>query len=411
MKKLSLFISLIAALTSYSQSLPFDFEGDISTSNFVDFDGGTATVIENPVSGGINTSANVASMVRSGGEIWGGSKILLDEVLDFSVLTKITMKVHTEAPIGTLIKFKLEGADPTAEIDAFTTVSGEWETLEWVFLETPQNLNEIVFMFDFGNLGDGSNTSTFLFDDVEQVLGPPPPVPTILPIDFESGIVTSDLLSFAGADVNVIANPQSNGINTSATVCEVIRDGGQFWAGSFMYLEESPDLTSNWQMAMKVFTTAPIGTPIKLEMQGPNGSFDADYLTTTSGEWETASWNFYGQANDFNRIVFMFDFGTPGDGSPESTFLFDDVEQIEGDPNSQIQFLLRCQLTLKTVLLRLTLRINLEEQHQLCPTHRLMPLIPVPQLASLLEVEGQLGPAACCSSQNSWTSQPWVAFP
>jgi hypothetical protein len=240
------------------------------------------------------------------------------------------MKVYTTAPVGTLVKFKLEGGGAFAEADDFTTVSGEWETLEWIFLDTPTTLNEIVFMFDFGNVGDGSASSTFYFDDIEQVEGPEPPQPVTMPIDFEGNVVSTDILSFAGAGATVIPNPQVDGINASETVCEIVRFGGQFWAGSFMSLAENLDLTTNWVISMKIFTTAPVGTRIKFELQGPDGSVDIDYLTTTSGEWETASWNFYGQNGSYDRIVFIFDFGNVGDGTSTSTFLIDDIQQISG---------------------------------------------------------------------------------
>lgn len=332
MKKITFFLSLFTALLGYSQSLPIDFEGDILTEDFIDFDGGTAMVTSNPMMGGMNSSSTVASIIREGGAIYAGSKIALSANLDFSVLTRITMKVYTTAPVGTMVKFKLEGGGAPVEADAFTTVSGEWETLEWIYLGTPATLNEIVFMFDFGNVGDGSASSTFYFDDIEQVEGPTAPVPTTLPIDFESGIVSTDLLSFSGAAATVIPNPQVNGINTSATVCQVVRDGGQFWAGSFMFLSESLDFSTDWVISMKVYTTAPIGTRIKLELESPSGTTGSDYLTTTSGEWETVSWNFDGQTNAFDKLVFIFDFGNVGDGSASSTFLFDDVQQIQGLP-------------------------------------------------------------------------------
>ena len=121
------FYSLVFILTSFagfSQSLPITFEGDITTSDFVDFDGGTAIVTSNVSLTGINTSPTVAQIVRDGGAIWGGSKILLSENLDFSELTKISMKVFTTAPIGTIVKFKLEGSGPSIDVDATTTVSG-----------------------------------------------------------------------------------------------------------------------------------------------------------------------------------------------------------------------------------------------------------------------------------------------
>jgi hypothetical protein len=331
MKKITLFLSLFAFTVGFSQSLPINFEGDVSTSDIVSFDGGTGIVTTNPSVSGINTSDSVAQIIRDGGQIYGGAKILLTNNLDFSVLTKIRMKVYTTAPVGTVVKFKLEGEGPSAEVNAFTIVSGTWETLEWVFLGTANNLNEIVFMFDFGNLGDGSINSTFYFDDIEQVQGPTPPKPTSLPLDFESGIVNTDFLSYSGATVSVITNTEVSGINTSNTVGQVIKDGGDFWAGSRVFLENPLNLSTEWIISMNVFTMAPVGTRIKMELEGPDGRTNVDYLTTTSGEWETASWNFSGKGNTYHKLNFSFDFGKVGDGSVTSTFLFDNIKQSVGE--------------------------------------------------------------------------------
>lgn len=330
MKKIVLLLGLFIFSVGFSQSLPIDFEGDVTTSDFVDFDGGTATVTTNPSMSGINNSNTVAQIVRDGGAVYSGSKILLDDNLDFSVLTKITMKVYTTAPVGTVVKFKLEGTGTAVDVDAFTTVSGAWETLEWVFVGTANDLNEIVFMFDFGNLGDGTASSTFYFDDVEQVMGPTAPVPTSLPIDFESGIVDTDFLSYSGATTSVVTNPQMNGINNSNTVGQVIRDGGDFWASSKVFLTNNLDLSTMWVISTKIYTTAPVGTRIKLELEGPNGRTNLDFLTTVTDDWETASWNFDGKTGDYNKLSFFFDFGNIGDGTASSTFLFDDIQQVVG---------------------------------------------------------------------------------
>jgi hypothetical protein len=332
MKKIALFLSLFAFSFGYSQSLPINFEGPVTTSDFVNFDGGTAVVANNPLMAGINTSDSVACLVRDGGAIWGGSKIPLSANLDFSVMTKLSMKVYTTAPVGTVVKFKLEGAGTSVDVDALTTTSGTWETLEWIFAGTPNDLNEIVFMFDFGNTGDGTSNSTFYFDDIEQVTGPPAPQPTALPIDFETVIVSSDFLNFSGATASVIANPQITGINTSPTVGEIVRNGGDFWAGSTILLSSNLDLSTMWHISLKVYTDAPIGTRIKLQLEGSGNSATLDHLTTVTGGWETLDYNFDGQPNDFNRILFMFDFGIVGDGSATSTFLFDDVVQLAGAP-------------------------------------------------------------------------------
>lgn len=330
MKHIYSLLILISFYSGFSQSLPINFEGDISTSDFSDFNGGTAIVTTNPNPSGINMSTSVGRIIRDGDAIWAGSKILLTDNLDFSVLTKITMKVYTTAPIGTIVKFKLEGSGSAADVDAATTVSGAWETLEWVFAGTENNFNEVIFMFDYGNVGDGSANSTFYFDDVEQVSGPTAPVPTSLPIDFESGVVSTDFLNYSGATASIISNPHVDVDNPSATVCQIVRDGGNYSAGSKIFLKNSIDLSTMWHISMKVYTTAPIGTRIKLELENSNGRTNLDKLTTVSGAWETISWNFDGQANDYNRIQMMFDFGNIGDGTSTSTFLFDDVQQISG---------------------------------------------------------------------------------
>tara|TARA_B110000259_G_C14004697_1_gene397565 strand:- start:163 stop:1911 length:1749 start_codon:yes stop_codon:yes gene_type:complete len=330
MKNFYLLLFVLITHTGFSQSLPINFEGDVTTANFVDFDGGTGIVTTNPMPSGSNTSSSVAQIIREGGAIWGGSKIILTDNLDFSVLTKITMKVYTTAPIGTTVKFKLEGSGSSVDVDANTTVSGEWETLEWIFSGTPNNLNELVFMFDYGNVGDSTASSTFYFDDIEQIAGPTAPIPTSLPIDFETGIVNTDFINFSGSTASIISNPQIDGINTSNTVCQIVRDGGEYYAGSKIFIDSPIDLSTMWHISMKVYTTAPVGTRIKLELENVSGATSLDYLTTVSGAWETASWNFDGQANDYDRIQFLFDFGNVGDGTTTSTFLFDDVQQFAG---------------------------------------------------------------------------------
>jgi hypothetical protein len=330
MKKTILFLCLIAVSFGFSQSLPINFEDDITTEDFVNFEGGIATVVDNPSATGSNTSTTVARIIRDGGVAFAGAKILLTDNLDFSELTKISMKVYTTAPVGTLVKFKLEG-EGAADVNTTTTVSSEWETLEWIFAGTPNTLNEIVFMFDFGNIGDGSANSTFYFDDIKQIEGPLAPIPMSLPIDFETGIVDTDFLNFNGSIASVIANPQIEGINTSATVGQIVRDGGDFFASSRLFFESTIDLSTQSQISMKVYTTAPVGTRIKLELEGSSApSTNLDYLTTVSGEWEIATFNFSGHDNVYDKMQFLFDFGNVGDGTANSTFLFDDVQLEEG---------------------------------------------------------------------------------
>ena len=108
------------------------------------------------------------------------------------------MKVYTTAPIGTRIKFELQKTGGSTSFDKLTTVSGEWETISWNFDGQASDYNSIQLMFDFGNVGDGTSTSTFLFDDVQQVSGPAiaDPLQATLPVDFENSVVTTDFTNF-----------------------------------------------------------------------------------------------------------------------------------------------------------------------------------------------------------------------
>jgi len=76
LKILPLSILLLTPIFANAQTLPINFETTILTADFINFDGGTATVINNPQPNGINTSATVARIVRNGGAVWAGSKLL-----------------------------------------------------------------------------------------------------------------------------------------------------------------------------------------------------------------------------------------------------------------------------------------------------------------------------------------------
>jgi len=338
MKIGALFILLFIAITVHSQSLPIDFETTIVTSDFIDFDGGTATVIDNPQSSGINTSSKVAQIVRSGGQVWGGSKIELNANLDFTTMNIISMKVYTSAPIGTTVKFKLEGSG-SSERDVQTTVSNEWEVLNWDFTGTPSNFNSIVFMFDFGNVGDGSASSTFLLDDIEELFGGSQ---IDLPVDFESLTVNYTMSDFGG-NISVLSTDPANPDNR---VMQVIKtDQAATWAGTTIgtpagFATNIPLTLPNTKMTVKVWSPK-AGTTIRLKVEDsndPTHTCETESNTSISGAWETLEFDFSKQAPGtellsvglamgwtYNKASIFFNFGTDGASSGEKTYYFDDV--------------------------------------------------------------------------------------
>ncbi len=339
MKGITTLVLLFIASISFGQTLPIDFEAGVTTSNFVDFNGGTATVIANPQSSGINTSATVAQIVRNGGDVWAGSKISLTNTVDFTTNNIISMKVFMTAPVGTVVKFKLEGATGAAERDATTTVTNAWETLTWDFTGTPSDFNDLVFMFDFGNTGDGSAASTFLFDDVEQVFGG---AQIDLPVTFESSSVNYTLTDFEGNVSFLVADP-TNANNNVAKIVKNAQAGSS--AGTTIgtpagFATDIPLTLTDAKMTVRVWSPD-AGIPVRLKVEDsndPTHTCETEAMTTVAGAWEYLVFDFTNEASGtaalsfgltngwtYNMASIFFNFGVAGSPNGDKTYYFDEV--------------------------------------------------------------------------------------
>ena len=350
MRHFILVFILIGALSD-AQTLPFNFETTPTTEDFINFDGGIATVISNPQQTGINSSSMVAQIVRDGGEIFAGSKLILANNLDFSINGALSMKVFTTAPIGTTVKFKLEGSGST-EIDVLTTVSGEWETLVWDFTGTPSNFNELVFMFDFGNVGDGSASSTFLFDDIEQfdITGGLDQMD--LPVDFESPSVYYALTSFEGNTSAIVQDPT----DSSNTVGEVTKpstagsSAGTTIGTNAGFINDVPLTLTDSKMYVRTWSPD-ANIPVRLKVEDsddPTHTVETETNTTVAGQWEVLEFDFINEAPGtaslsfgldngwtYNMASIFFNFGTNGATAGNKVYYFDNV--AFGSPLSVVE--------------------------------------------------------------------------
>lgn len=154
---------------STAVELPLDFESSAVDYSWTNFDGGEVTIIDNPQSGGINTSSKVAQMVKGAGQSWGGSYITLDAPIDFSVNKTFKMKVFVPNA-GDKVLLKVENASNGAiafEKEATTTVGNAWEELTFDYSAIDnQDYQKVVIIFELGTVGDGSADFTYLFDDI-----------------------------------------------------------------------------------------------------------------------------------------------------------------------------------------------------------------------------------------------------
>ena len=150
---------------------PITFESGTNPRHLFDFESAISDVVPNPDISAANGSAMVGKITRYLGAPWGGSKIEFVNNLDFTNHPQITMKVWTNAAIGTYVTLKAEKPFWGEERSVQTTKTGEWETLTFDFTNAPTDMNVLAFMFDFvagsSNVGDGSAGSTFYFDEVK----------------------------------------------------------------------------------------------------------------------------------------------------------------------------------------------------------------------------------------------------
>lgn len=156
---------------------------------------------------------------------------------------------------------------------------------------------------------------------------------TSLPVTLEDGVGSVTFTDFDGGTTEITANPFPGGLNTSSFVAEHVRDGGQNWAGTFITLTTNIDFSGNNNaFKMKVYSPA-TGIPVLFKLENAEDgsiSTEVSHNTTVANEWEEMVFNFSGAESDtYAKIVIIFNLGTLGDGTANSTYYFDDIEFFE----------------------------------------------------------------------------------
>lgn len=164
------FDNLVQSSGTPTLTIPVNFESSSIPYVFSDFGGNLASVENNAVSGGINTSSRVGKIIKGNGALtYAGSILGLSSPIDLSTNKKIKMKVWSPAS-GITVKMKLENqtnSNLNIEVDATTTVSNAWQELTFDFAaaNNANNLQKVIIFFDFGALGNGAS---YYFDDIIQ---------------------------------------------------------------------------------------------------------------------------------------------------------------------------------------------------------------------------------------------------
>ena len=317
--------------------LPVTFEDAELAYTWTDFDGGEATIIDNPQATG-NTSAKVTQLVKGEGQPWAGSTLALDTAVDFTQGDLFTVNFWSASLKPVLLK--LEGSLGNVEITVNHTGSSEWELLEFDFSNLTSSLGDVVNMtviVENGAIGDGSADWTFYVDDIEQSVVEDSGVEGVtVPVDFESESLTFNLEDFDGGAATIIDNPQMTG-NSSSKVLQLVKGAGAVWAGSVLTLDSAIDFTQGESFTMNFWSASAKSVLFKFEGTGGNAEVSANH--SGGSVWESLTFDFAGQTaalGNVVRVVMIVDLGNEGDGSEAWTFYADDIAQSAAEPSSAL---------------------------------------------------------------------------
>lgn len=333
-----------AATTTYSTtvnivdpvSIPITFESPSVNYAFTNFGGGVSTKIANPQMNGINTSANVARMVKNAPEVWGGSFITVGTPIDFSVNKIFRMKVFSPR-VGAKVLLKVENLTNGGiffEKEVVCNVANGWEDLAFDFrtINTSNTYQKVVLIFDLGIAGNGSANFTWLFDDI-RLTNQMPVGFLALPVTFDLPNVNYEVTDFGG-NISVPAIDPTNGANNVKRTTKP--NGAQTWAGTTIGASFNAPIVftaTRTQMSVRVYSPA-AGLRVRLKVEdktNPTRSVETEAMTQAVNTWETLVFDFatpsigtasMNLAYTYDMASVFFDFGNNGTGS---VFYWDDV--------------------------------------------------------------------------------------
>jgi len=288
---------------------------------------------------------NAANKVKrttkpNGAETWAGTTIgagFISKIPFTASATQMSVRVYSPAA-GIRVRLKVEDRTNntrSVETEAMTQAANTWETLIFDFanqsagtaaINLSFNYDMASIFFDFGVAGTGK---IFYWDDVSFLTTNVQPNYLALPLTFQSTTFSYNFTDFGGGNSTVINNPFPSGINTSTKVARMVKNAGEVYGGSVIEMVNPINFSVLKTFKVKVYSPR-IGAKLLLKVENAsNGgiNFEKEVATTTANAWEELTFDFSGinVGNFYQKIVFIFDLGTMGDGSPNFTYYFDDI--------------------------------------------------------------------------------------
>lgn len=313
--------------------------------------------VANPSATGINTSALVGRYVRNSSELYDVfniKNVVISNANDYVYGRKrISFDLYTSAPVGTKVSLQLENSNVTTATNyplgrhsgykATTTVQNKWETIEFEFEKiidantSALTINNVALLFE----SNSNSGATYYFDNLLTRATPEKPIVATDVLQNYDGI-NKIIKGTTTGTYSVVANPGSNAVNSSANVARYVRNVTEQYDVLFFNTQstiEDAGLLKNQtnKIMIDVYTSAPIGTVVSLNLENSATSLPANYptgrnsnyvaITTKQNQWETLTFYFNsspdaGTSNlAVNQMVLLFNSGS----FTSDTYYFDNI--------------------------------------------------------------------------------------
>ena len=275
--------------------------------------------VDNPLVNSVNPSAKVGKYIRNAGALYdviGMQGVNVQPAGDFVFgQRRMLLDVYSDAPPGTRVTLNFEnskaamaGNYPTgryATFGAVTSKQNQWETLEFAYTGTPDgyasasDVDQLILMF-----APVSNTgNVYYYDNLRsgQAGGTPRTLGSQVLQNYDgTSLLTKD---FANGTYTVQANPAAAAPNTSATVAKYVRDATQSYDALTFLTKAIPDARpfrlGTSKLSMDVYTDAPVGTKLSLNLEVSTASTASNYptgryatfeaVTIKQNQWQTVT--------------------------------------------------------------------------------------------------------------------------
>jgi len=291
------------------------------------YTGSLQQAVANPGPGRVDTSALVGKYTRNAGnqydDIYIGN-LPVPNSNDYVLGRKVLLvDVYTNAPIGSEVDMQLEDTSLSftnafpigrhSKYVAHTTRQNSWETLSFDYSQTISgsnvgmfNINKMVLLMEPGNF----TGSVYYFDNVRVIQEPAAKWKTIAADTLEnyngsSHILFNDTIT-SGVYTPAVANPAPDSVNGSTQVAKYDRNSGAAYDVLFFNSLQTipsagPFKNQVYQVQMDVYSSAPVGTQVSVNLQnnvlgklaypsGRNSTYNA--VTTKQNHWETLTFYF-----------------------------------------------------------------------------------------------------------------------